>query len=453
VRPVLLHPAQADAIVSALEQIPARAMVAVEDLLEAEAQLVEAARHLSPSDLRRLGAKIRDLLDTDGPEPAEDAAAAREALWLKSAPKGVRFGGFLANENAELFRVLIEAGAGPKKTPDGERDPRSRTKRNADALVDVLNAAAGSGNAAPGHGGVAPHLIMIMDFFDLKKAGADATGDVHFGEGLSAAAVRRLACDAGVIPIVLGSNSEPLDVGREERFVTPAIRRALIARDRGCVICGAPPDQCDAHHLVHWIDGGETAVGNLVLLCKPNHREVDRGDWIIQIVNGKVLVTRPAWAEPGHEPSQTGPGQTGPGQSGPGHAGSGDPERSPGGDRARPDDPRCESDGSGDPAHGDSSAGKSPAGKSRAGESPDGESRAGESPDGGWPQRGRGSGAGERAWPWSGDPEPLTKEAADRLNPWADDQQHSDAPARSEKVTATAEPWPWGDSEAASPGP
>jgi hypothetical protein len=169
---------------------------------------------------------------------------------------------------------------------------------------------------------------MIMDFFDLKKAGADATGDVHFGEGLSAAAVRRLACDAAVIPIVLGSNSEPLDVGREERFVTPAIRRALIARDRGCVICGAPPDQCDAHHLVHWIDGGETAVGNLVLLCKPNHREADRGEWIIQIVNGKVLVTRPAWAEPGHEPSQTGPGhagpgQNGPGQTGPGHAGSG----------------------------------------------------------------------------------------------------------------------------------
>jgi Domain of unknown function (DUF222) len=111
VRPVLLHPAQAEAIVSALEQVPARAMVPVEDLTEAEAVLVEAARHLSPADLRRLGAKIRDLLDTDGPEPAEDAAAAREALWLKTASKGVRFGGFLANENAELLRVLIEAGA------------------------------------------------------------------------------------------------------------------------------------------------------------------------------------------------------------------------------------------------------------------------------------------------------------------------------------------------------
>jgi hypothetical protein len=206
------------------------------------------------------------------------------------------------------------------------------------------------------------------------------------------------------------------------------------------VICGAPPDQCDAHHLVHWIDGGETAVGNLVLLCKPNHREADRGEWIIQIVNGKVLVTRPGWAEPGHEPGQTGSG----------HAGSGDPERSPGGARARPDDPCGEPDGSGDPAHGESLAGESPASESRADESPAGESPAGRSRTGGWPQRGHGS--GERAWPWSGDPEPPTKEAADQLDPWGDDQPGV-APGPSEKVTATAEPWPWGDSEEASPGP
>src|SRR4051812_22114608 len=114
-----------------------------------------------------------DRLDTDGPEPAEDKAAAKEALWLKAASKGVRFGGFLANENAELLQTLIEAGAGPRKTPDGQRDPRSRTKRQADALTAILNAAAGSGNAAPGHGGIAPHLNLTMDFFDLQKAGAD----------------------------------------------------------------------------------------------------------------------------------------------------------------------------------------------------------------------------------------------------------------------------------------
>ena len=147
--PVVLHPAQADAIVSALEQIPARANLPAENLRFAEAQMVEAARHLSPKDLRMLGATVRDRLDADGPEPAEEKAAAKESLWMKGASKGLRFGGFLANENAELLRVLIEAGSGPKKTPDGERDPRSRTKRQADALVGILNAAAGSGTPHP----------------------------------------------------------------------------------------------------------------------------------------------------------------------------------------------------------------------------------------------------------------------------------------------------------------
>ncbi|HEY0694404.1 MAG TPA: hypothetical protein VGD71_35900, partial [Kribbella sp.] len=79
---VVLHPAQADAIVSALEQIPTRANVPPENLQVAETQMVEAARHLSPKDLRMLGATVRDRLDADGPEPAEDKAAAKEALWL-----------------------------------------------------------------------------------------------------------------------------------------------------------------------------------------------------------------------------------------------------------------------------------------------------------------------------------------------------------------------------------
>ena len=95
---------------------------------------------------------MRDRLDTDGREPAEDKAASKEGLWLKTATEGIGSVGFLANENAALLQSLIDAGSGPRKTLDGELDPRSRGKRQADALVDVLNAAAGSGQAAPGAG-------------------------------------------------------------------------------------------------------------------------------------------------------------------------------------------------------------------------------------------------------------------------------------------------------------
>jgi hypothetical protein len=97
---------------------------------------------------------------------------------------------------------------------------------------------------------------------------------------------------------VLGSNSEPLDVGRRVRLITKPMRRALDVRDRGCVVCGAPPVMCDAHHLVSWIDGGETKTSNLALLCRRHHTDLHKGRWQITIVDGVVHVARPSWAEP-----------------------------------------------------------------------------------------------------------------------------------------------------------
>ncbi|WP_165552967.1 HNH endonuclease signature motif containing protein [Kribbella speibonae] len=348
---VLLRPAQAEAIVTALEKVPTTVPVA--DIEFAEEELVRLARHLAPADLRKAAEQSRDILDTDGPEPEEDKAAARETLTLKTADRGVKFTGYLANENAELFRTFIFTGARPRKTVDGERDPRSREKRQADALTTTLTLAAtaldagapsptiprpappadptpanspqadfteagsteagstedttiealscprssSAGEVVPGFGAKA-NLTVTIDFEDLKAATADAIGHTVYSNGLSAATIRRLACDANVIPVVLGSNSEPLDVGRSQRLVTRAIRRALNTRDRGCVICNAPPVICDAHHLISWIDGGETSVDNLVLLCRRDHTDLHHGHWTITITNGQVHVTRPTWADP-----------------------------------------------------------------------------------------------------------------------------------------------------------
>ncbi|MEU0094337.1 DUF222 domain-containing protein [Kribbella sp. NPDC006257] len=295
--PVLLHPSQAEAIVAALEAVPAAAMVPVEDLQAAEDQMVKAARNLSPWDLKKLGKRVRDVLDTDGSEPAEDAARQREALRITNADHGVKFSGFLAAENAALFKTSIEAGAKPRPALDGERDPRTLEKRQADALSDVLSVAAAAGEL-PGHGGIKPHITITIDYDELKNKGRDATGDLHFGDRLSAAAVRRLACDAEVIPVVLGSESEPLDVGRGQRYVTKAMWRVLARRDKGCVVCGMPPRYSHAHHIIHWIDGGPTSVENLVFLCGVHHTAVHHGHYTITITKGKVHVTRPSWADP-----------------------------------------------------------------------------------------------------------------------------------------------------------
>ncbi len=96
------------------------------------------------------------------------------------------------------------------------------------------------------------------------------------GTVLGAADLRRIACDTQVIPVVMGGPSEVLDVGRAKRTISPAIRRALIARDQGCVwpSCNRAPVHCDGHHIQHWLDDGPTDLANLALLCHSHHQRL-----------------------------------------------------------------------------------------------------------------------------------------------------------------------------------
>ena len=90
--------------------------------------------------------------------------------------------------------------------------------------------------------------------------------------------------------------SEPLDVGRASRTVSPAQRRALTIRDRGCVFpgCDRPPGWCDGHHIVHWADGGPTDLANLALLCHHHHKAIHEGGWsMARAPDGSLEFTRP----------------------------------------------------------------------------------------------------------------------------------------------------------------
>ena len=82
---------------------------------------------------------------------------------------------------------------------------------------------------------------------------------------------RRLACDASISRIITSGESQPLDVGRTTRTIPVGIRRAVVGRDRSCRWpgCGRPHQWCDVHHLVHWVEGGETKLENLILTCRP----------------------------------------------------------------------------------------------------------------------------------------------------------------------------------------
>jgi hypothetical protein len=111
------------------------------------------------------------------------------------------------------------------------------------------------------------------------------SGLLDGGLPLSVATLRRLACDADVLPCVLGSRSEILDLGRTQRLVTSALWVALVLRDRHCAFpgCTRPPIACDAHHLHHWADGGSTSLDNLVLLCRAHHTVLHTTPWGVRL--------------------------------------------------------------------------------------------------------------------------------------------------------------------------
>ncbi len=110
------------------------------------------------------------------------------------------------------------------------------------------------------------------------------------GTELSSAELRKLACDARVVPVVMGGASEVLDVGRATRTIPPAIRRALIARDQGCVWpgCERAPIHCDGHHIQHWIDDGPTCPTNLALLCHSHHHRLHEHNLVLHPPTGPV---------------------------------------------------------------------------------------------------------------------------------------------------------------------
>jgi len=133
-----------------------------------------------------------------------------------------------------------------------------------------------------------------------RWVGAPEHGDagvctLDTGGQISATEARRLACRAGIIPMVLSGKSQVLDVGRKRRFHTEAMRLAMGVRDGGCTAehCETPPGLCHAHHDKRWADGGHTNVATGRLLCAHHHRRVHDPTYRTDLLpNGKVRFRR-----------------------------------------------------------------------------------------------------------------------------------------------------------------
>jgi hypothetical protein len=148
-------------------------------------------------------------------------------------------------------------------------------------------------NHLPHTGGVSATVVVTIPLETLT--GGLKPGTLDTGTTISPGQARRLACEAGIIPLVLDGKSEVLDVGRRRRFHTPAMRLAIAQRDRGCTAhgCDWPPGMCHTHHDPTWATGGGTSAKHGRLLCPQHHaRAHDPAYTMTKLPGGKVAFTR-----------------------------------------------------------------------------------------------------------------------------------------------------------------
>ncbi|WP_447645172.1 DUF222 domain-containing protein [Nocardioides zeae] len=295
---------QADVIVKALDALPDD--LPVELRLEAEEALVGFAADHDARALRAIGKKILTVIAPEVGE-AHDAALLekeeREAravsrLTMVSDGHGKVHGRFTLPElHGAMLRKALDAYAAPQHLNTAE-DPQERfvagrptPERYGQAFQQLLEML--DHKDLPATGGTGATVVVTMTLESLL--GGLATASLDTGGAISAGEARRLACEAGLVPAVLGTRSEVLDLGRTARFHTRAMRTAMAIRDGGCVAegCDRPPHQTHAHHLTPWAQGGHTNVADGCLLCNQHHHLVHDPLYLVErLGTGKLRFTR-----------------------------------------------------------------------------------------------------------------------------------------------------------------
>jgi hypothetical protein len=264
------------------------------DLGEIDQVLAETAATRQHAHLGQVVSHYLSRLDPDGrePDPTE-----QRAVSLAKHMDG-RLSGRLELDpvGGEKVQAVLESFLQAGRTAG---DDRSRAQQLGDALVQWADVTLAAGQA-PILRTIKPHVIVKIDLDDLvDPATGLATADMGFGATVSAARARWLACDGNVSRIVFGPESQPLNLGRSKRITPPHLRRAVELRDQHCVFagCHAPAYWCDVHHIVHWIDDGETSEENSGLLCERHHTKVHHGFRIERDRDGRWHTHRPDGTE------------------------------------------------------------------------------------------------------------------------------------------------------------
>ena len=277
---------------------------------ETEASLLEFALNGSAAQVERL---VRAWRKVDRNEEASAERERHASRYLTLQPDGdgmYELRGRLDPEVAmALKRALESATWDLYRSPEGAEDEAAAettpAQRRADAIGlvaeraldrnerafhgDELDARTPVASAGP------DHRLVVIHVDEDALAGDGSGGDAVLEDGtrVSAETSRRLACDAARVRMTHAADGTVVAVGRKTRAVPPALRRALDQRDGGCRFPGCGSRFCDAHHVRHWADGGETRLDNLVLLCRRHHRAVHEDGFQLAMAAGLPSFRRP----------------------------------------------------------------------------------------------------------------------------------------------------------------
>jgi len=249
-----------------------------------ETKLLPLAQKHSPGKFYHESLRYRHMVQPK--EVAEEQANLAEHNYLKlnTGEDGcLVVNGVFDPVTGASIRSTLE----PLARPMGKHDYRNRDKRLADAFAEVVT------RNTKVHMNVTSTVETLLGLLGAPAAENEFTLPISFKS------VERWACDS-TISRVLMKDSIPIDVGRSERVVKGAQRRALIARDKHCQWpgCERPASWCDGHHIVHWVNGGRTDLDNMILLCARHHRMVHEGEWQVVKSDEGLMPIAPSYFSP-----------------------------------------------------------------------------------------------------------------------------------------------------------
>ena len=251
--------------------------------------MLEAAQQMDCDRFAVVVRHLRHALDRDGEHDDERRRHLARYLRLGDRDGMCVLEGQMDSESGAVLRAALETLSRPLPG-----DERSAPVRRVDALGELARRHL-SGAEAPAGGGLRPHIIVTTTLPTLAGVRGAPAGQLSGGTTLPSETVRRLACDAAITRLDCEAAEDVHHASEERRTIPPRLRRALIARDGGCRFpsCDRPPEWTDAHHIIHWVDGGKTRLNNLVLLCRTHHRYVHEDGWSISLTRESGVVVRP----------------------------------------------------------------------------------------------------------------------------------------------------------------